>query len=298
MQKLFLHIISLLFSAFLAYSAAPLFAHEFHEDQKNNQLTQETQAQITSLSTGQYIQYLGNEGLFIQAEHAKVLFDPFFHHNLGIYQLVPDDLKQRILSGIPPYNNINAVFISHAHRDHFAVDDMVTYLTHFPQTKLVASEQAINQVKAYAKDNKITLDSSKLVSVSLNFGDSPFEIDVEHLNIDAVRIPHAGWPSRAEVENLVFRVTLDDEMTIMHMGDADVDIEHYLPHQSFWRKKTTHANFPPYWFLYSAEGRDILFEIINAEETIGIHVPMKVPMQLKSLQYRYFSKPEERFVLP
>jgi hypothetical protein len=53
-----------------------------------------------------------------------------------------------------------------------------------------------------------------------------------------VRIPHAGWPGRADIENLVFRVTLksqSESVTVMHMGDADDN--HYLPYKSHWQKR-------------------------------------------------------------
>jgi hypothetical protein len=79
----------------------------------------------------------------------------------------------------------------------------------------------------------------------------------------------------------------------MHMGDADPDDYHYLPYKAFWQKKSTDINFPPYWFLYSAEGRDILDNIIGAKANVGVHVPMEVPRQLIQSGRNYFSKPGE-----
>jgi hypothetical protein len=106
-----------------------------------------------------------------------------------------------------------------------------------------------------------------------------------------VRIPHAGWPARAEVENLVFRVTLPDGATVMHMGDADANDDHFLPQQMHWQQKVTNTAFPPYWFFYSAEGRDILEQIINAKQHIGVHVPVKVPKQLSTSGKMFYSAP-------
>ncbi len=51
-----------------------------------------------------------------------------------------------------------------------------------------------------------------------------------------IRIPHAGWPERASVSNLVFRITLDNNVTIMHMGDADSNDEHFQPYKDYWQK--------------------------------------------------------------
>ena len=69
--------------------------------------------------------------------------------------------------------------------------------------------------------------------------------------IDAVRIPHAGWPSRADIENLVFRVPLKNQgtsVTVMHLGDADPDADHYLQYKDHWQQRVSDTALPPYWF--------------------------------------------------
>ena len=246
-----------------------------------------------SPNTKNYVKYLGNEALFINVNNNKILFDPFFHDNISIYQLVPDFLKSKINNGIAPFNHINVIFISHAHRDHFAVDEVIKYLLKFPDTKLVAPQQAIDKVTAHLTKGDTSISPERLIGVKLGFGDQPWQLHLDGLTIDAVRIPHAGWPSRADIENIVFRVTLNDSSTIMHMGDADPDDNHYLPYRAFWQKQKTDINFPPYWFLYSAEGRDILDNIIGAKTNVGIHVPMEVPRQLIQSGRNYFSKPGE-----
>lgn len=277
---------SLFLLSFLSWASS---AHDFHQRDDNNH----QQITIKNGNKGE-VTYLGNEALFIQVDDSKILFDPFFHHNLGIYQLVPNHLKQSIISGKPPYNDIDAIFISHAHRDHFAVDIVVEYLNKHVNTQLVGSSQAIDQVKDYLSSEQIKLNGDRLVSVDLDFKSAPWQQVIGALQVDAVRIPHAGWPSRADVENLVFRVSLGNKATIMHMGDADPDDDHYLPYKTFWQSKTTDINFPPYWFLYSAEGRDILSLIIGAKKNMGIHVPMQVPSQLKSSTFPYFTKPGQQ----
>jgi hypothetical protein len=55
----------------------------------------------------------------------------------------------------------------------------------------------------------------------------------------------------------------------------------------------TDAALPPYWFYFSAEGRDILNDILNVKKSVGIHVPIQIPNQLKSIGQDYFSKPGE-----
>ncbi len=236
--------------------------------------------------------YLGNAAILVQGEQTKILFDPFFHKDFSIYQLVPEDFRQAIFQGTPPYSNIKFVFISHAHDDHFSANDLLNYLKRHTQVQLVAPKQAIDKLMALSEFslNKNAL-SPRLHAVSLGYGDMAWSKTINNTHISAVRIPHAGWPSRAEVENLVFRVTLDDGVTVMHMGDADPDDEHYLPYKQHWQQQAADTAFPPYWFFFSAEGRDILDELINAKQHIGVHVPVEVPKRLITSKKFFFFKP-------
>ena len=239
------------------------------------------------------VTYVANEAVLITNGDKKVLFDPFFHQAFGTYQLVPEETKQAIFSGTPPFDNLTAIFISHAHGDHFAAGDVLKYLQKYPNTQLIAPEQAVTELKELAEAKQIL---PQVTSVKLAFNQTPKTLEVAGLVIDAVRIPHAGWPGRANIENLVFRVTLKKQgssVTIMHMGDADPNDDHYLQYKDHWQKYVTDTAFPPYWFYFSAEGRDILSEVLNVKKSIGIHVPIDIPNQLKSSSEDYFSKPGE-----
>lgn len=236
------------------------------------------------------IRYLGNEAVMVTDGDSKVLFDPFFHNDYNIYTLVPDKIRQAIFTGEPPYDNVNALFISHAHGDHFAADDVLSFLIRHQQTQLVAPKQAIDQILVLPNAGKV---KQRLHAINLDYGEQAISLSVGAIKVEAVRIPHAGWPGRAEVENIVFRLTLDKNLTVMHLGDADPDDNHFLPHKEFWQHKVTDYAFPPYWFMLSEQGRGILDQRINAKDSIGIHVPTIVPESLQKTGRKYFSMPGE-----
>jgi L-ascorbate metabolism protein UlaG (beta-lactamase superfamily) len=241
--------------------------------------------------------YVANEAVLITNGDKKVLFDPFFHQAFGTYQLVPEETQQAIFSGTPPFDNLTAIVISHAHGDHFAAIDVLKYLQRYPNTQLIAPQQAVTELSALAGANQIL---PQVTSVKLAFKQTPKTLEVAGLVIDAVRIPHAGWPGRANIENLVFRVTLKNQntsVTVMHMGDADPNDDHYLAYKDHWQKRISDTALPPYWFYFSAEGMDILSDILNIKKSIGIHVPIKIPSQLKSSGHDYFSKPGEMRII-
>ena len=131
--------------------------------------------------------------------------------------------------------------------------------------------------------------------VDMEAGDAPQTITIGDITATAVRIPHAGWPApkRAAIQNMVYRVTLKDDATVIHMGDADPRRQHFIPHKEHWAERRTDTAFPPYWFLTSLQGRNILEDDMNVAKSIGVHVPLKIPAELKESGQDYFSKPGE-----
>ena len=62
-----------------------------------------------------------------------------------------------------------------------------------------------------------------------------------------------------------------------------------LGYKAHWQKQVTDTAFPPYWFFYSAEDRDILHEIINATHHVAVHVPVVISQRLIETKQPYFS---------
>ncbi len=89
----------------------------------------------------------------------------------------------------------------------------------------------------------------------------------------------------------------------MHFGDADPFDEHYAKAPEHWQERHTHFAMPPYWFLYSKEGRQILEDRIGASHAIGMHVPTDVPDDPASRREELqdvdlFTKPGETRAIP
>ncbi len=243
--------------------------------------------QSIEITTGE-VTYLGNTGLMVSHGDEQIMFDPFFHNHYNNYQLVPADIRTAIFDNETPYESIEMILISHAHGDHFDANDLVKYLKLNPKTKLIAPTQAVDQLKKH--DGFVGIEK-QIHGINLIYGDQPVEVELGEIKVEIVRIPHAGWPGRADVSNLVYRVTLNDELTVMHMGDADPDDIHFKPWANYWEKRVTDNAFPPYWFLTSESGKQILSDRINAKRHTGVHVPVKVPDELKNSGGEFFSQP-------
>ncbi len=230
--------------------------------------------------------YIANEAVMVTAEDIKVLFDPLPLTGFGTYPEVSQKDREAIMAGTPPFDGVDAVFISHAHRDHFSADAMNSFMAARAETRLVLPEQGLDMMqsaKGWSDDFLL-----RITSMALEFGGAPQSFVIGDIEASAVRIPHSGWPQRADVENLVYRVKLNDGVTIAHMGDADINPSHYVSYQEYWQDQTTNLAFPPYWIFLYPYGQDIL-KFMNVEESVGIHVPLKVPADLKASGADYFS---------
>lgn len=234
------------------------------------------------------VTYLGNEALMVEDSNKKILFDPFFHNTFNTYQAVPESIRIALFNGTAPYDNIDAIFVSHAHADHFSASDVELFLKRNTDAILIAPQQAIDNLGEISESLK-----ARLHSINLEYKEEPLTKMVNDIRFDVVRIPHAGWPQRADVSNLVFRVSLSDEVTVVHMGDADPNDEHFKPLMTHWNKQDVNTAFPPYWFFMNESGQFILSDRIQAKENIGVHVPTLVPNDLKLTGEQYFSQPGE-----
>jgi L-ascorbate metabolism protein UlaG (beta-lactamase superfamily) len=219
--------------------------------------------------------YLANAGVMIRHGNVTVLFDPLFRNGYGRYERVPADVERALFAGDPPWNDIDAVFISHHHGDHFDPGVMLDFLAAREEIELYAPAQAIDAIKARGADETVV---SRMTSVALAYGDPPLSFDEDGLRIDAVRVPHSGWPERmTDVENIAWRVTLSGAATVIHLGDADTRVAHFEQHSEHWSSPVTDLAMPPYWYFLSAGGREILDDELKPRHAIGVHVPADVP---------------------
>ena len=223
--------------------------------------------------------YLANEGVMLTRGDTSVLFDPLFDNGFGRYRLMPEAMQAALLAGTAPFEDVDAVFVSHAHGDHFAADLMLAYLRAQTSVRLYAPMQAVLSMRRTASDADSAL-FDRVTGMDLEVGDDGVRLELEGIVIDAVRIPHSGWPDRmTDIENIAFRVTLGDVVSVVHLGDAVVSDEHFGAQRKFWEQRANTLALPPYWFFLSAEGRDILASDLNADRAIGIHVPEDIPKE-------------------
>ena len=221
--------------------------------------------------------YIANMGAMVERGDTKVLFDPLFRNNFDLYDPVPEAIEAALLAGSEPWDSIDAVFISHYHEDHFDPATILELLRTQSTVHLYAPEQAAAAIRELVANGEDSV-FGRVHGLTLANGETSTDVELGALLIEAIRIPHGGWPNRhAHVENLVFRVTIDSHTTVMHLGDAEAADDLYTAQPEHWQEKRTHFAMPPYWFFLSDEGRQILEHRIAADTAVGMHVPEEIP---------------------
>ncbi len=216
--------------------------------------------------------YLGNEGVMVVHGETKILFDAFYADGFGQYALVPDAITETMMQGAPPYDGVDAIFVSHVHGDHFTAEPAIAYMRANPTVRLYAPQQVHDAiVNSGVADNDPLL--ARVFGYDLGPEDRAIGFDVDGLSVAAVAIPHSG--NRPHIQNFAWRVTLDEETTVMHLGDAGTAVSDFSRHMQHFKSRKTNTAFPPYWFLGDRNGEMILRDIIKADRTIGLHVPKR-----------------------
>lgn len=245
---------------------------------------------ITAKNIPASAQYLGNEGVLIVNNNKKILFDPIFKQNYNRFTLVPKEIKEKLINSAAPFSTINAIFITHDHADHFHAAEVSDYLQKHKEVQLIAPTQVMKKLALQPNYQQF---KPQLHEVSLNIGDKPTSLNINNIHAEAVRIPHIGWPKRTEIENIVYRVTIDG-VTVLHLGDADINPQHYIPYAKFWADKITHHAFIPGVFAVDEHSTTSAKIQLNARNITYVHIPMQVPDKIKALAVDYFSKPGEK----
>jgi L-ascorbate metabolism protein UlaG (beta-lactamase superfamily) len=214
--------------------------------------------------------YVGNEGVLVRHGDSGALFDALFLESLGNYAVPDADARAAMDAGRPPFDAVDGVFVSHVHADHLDASRMLEYLLARPSVRAFGP-LALRDAVAAAGAEQDVLD--RIVVFDVQPGTPPQTHALEGLLVEVVAVPHAN-PQRFDgLQNLVFRVVLDETLTVMHLGDADMDPAPFAAQRDHWAARPVHGVFPPWWFLASPAGRAILEREIGADTVIGIHVP-------------------------
>lgn len=226
-------------------------------------------------------------------EGVKFLFDPLYDNHFGSLAELDDALIDRIVNGETPFDGIDAVFVSHAHGDHFSARHLNRMLAAQPSVAVVAPGQAVEAMR----QNDLWQDgfADRVTAIELRNGEAAKRFQIAGARIEAIRTPHSGWPDRhADVHNITFRVTSPSGARVMHMGDADPAEQHFVLNSRFFCCARSNLVMVPFWFFREPNADTLIDRTLNAEQAVGMHVPTDVPQFLVGSDREYFTEEGQR----
>ncbi|MDF2530430.1 MAG: hypothetical protein K0Q65_11 [Clostridia bacterium] len=207
--------------------------------------------------------YVANAGVLINIDGKKVLIDGLNNAEYPLYKSTPLEISEQITEGIPPFDHIDVMLITHNHSDHFDVESVVRFLNKNSDAAVISTNAVISAIKKQISDAV----EARLIEIQLE-KQCEKRIQVKGIDIVAFSLAHDG-KEHTEVHNLAFLI--DGSKRVLHLGDGAPKKENYEALQlNQYKIDLLIANFP-YVSLPSA--RNIIEKYIKPKKIAVVHLP-------------------------
>ena len=223
--------------------------------------------------------YIANSGVILRYKDTKVLIDGVHTKTPKPYFSVEHKTIEKMLLNKEPYNNIDLMFFTHHHSDHFEAEFTNEILRRNKHTQLVATTSVLDMLSKCSNYNElmaaqirpITLPLYK--SLQMNLNSIPFEV---------ISLSHDGETYKG-VENYAYLFEMKNK-AILHVGDAQASLSNFENAEIF--KKHVDYLIVPFPFIGLSAGRKIISNL-NPLKVIVTHLPEK---QYDKLDWIYNTK--------
>ncbi len=208
------------------------------------------------------VTYLANEGFMIEGGGRKALIDALFGEGLDGYAVVSPAQRTLLEQARGPFAEVDAVFATHFHDDHFNATAVLAHLTHNPQAFFFSTPQAADKLKATGKFDAI---KSRVVAALPKEGER-FHSGHRGLHVQLLNIHHG----RARpVENLGFIVEIAGKR-ILHIGDSEAEAAVFQKYEVV--KDRIEVAFLPFWYFFNEDFKRAVREQIQPRHIVVMHI--------------------------
>jgi len=229
-----------------------------------------------STESGVTITYLANEGIMISFGQKHVLVDALFRSRIPGYDHNDPDIQTKLESAQSPFDNINAILMTHYHADHFSVDAVTQHLLHNKNTVLVTSEQVAEQMQANS-------DAYEKVKSQIHPHDPTADAtsidEASGVRIEVVKLSHGGGRF-AETRNMGFIIHMGGKR-ILHVGDSQISKACFEPLKKF--AQGVDVACIPHWMLESKRGAAFIRDEVQPKHIVAFHI---MPEQAQAVTAR------------
>jgi L-ascorbate metabolism protein UlaG (beta-lactamase superfamily) len=215
------------------------------------------------------VRYVANSGMLLTINGTRFLIDAPIRDGIAPYATSPAEERARLENARPPYEDIDAILITHWHEDHFDADAAARLLAASPQTKLVASPEVVDRLLEVAPRL-----AGQTVSGGLTPGQSVV-VNFEHAPVRQLGLRHN--PTRRPAEGHM-GFLIGRKFAVLHVGDAEPTFGNFgvlldLPYIDPLVGLPIDVAFLPYWYLTDAASRKMVTTRIRPRRIVAMHVP-------------------------
>jgi len=267
------------------------------------------------------IRHLANSGFLISGHGRKILVDGLYGKAPQGFSALPVKTREALIAGEPPFDGITYVLVSHYHPDHYDTETVRQFLQNQqPEIWLPDEELRVKRLEGLAPLHPIRMQMSGDPASGAG-SDSGRDSQLADLGdgdtLSWFITRHSGLHYR-EMRVICFIVNIAGRR-LLFLSDADFDPAAVrsglsaagaaLAGQTAWAGPHSQEGaftfdriFANPLFLDLPGGREILFEILDAEEIVVTHIPLKEDdiYDLRSLPKRCieaYSLPREKIRL-
>lgn len=214
------------------------------------------------------IRYIANAGFLIEYMGKKIMIDAIHVKQIDPYYNIDNQTINKIINGVPPFDNISLFLFTHYHPDHFDGEAILQTLSNHPNTKLFSSKQTVEYLKGLSLydislEQQLIYDELELNTIK--------DFNINGIRFSALSLTHDGKNFK-DIVNFAYLLNFKGQR-IYHCGDAKPDLKNY---ENLGLNKL-HIDYAllgfPYITLPSA--RKVINEYIKPEKVLLMHMPNK-----------------------
>ena len=217
---------------------------------------------LASIAIAPKIRYVANAGMLVAVSGRRFLIDAPIRDGIAPYATSSTEERARLEEAQEPYDNVDAILITHWHEDHFSAEAVAAHLSRNARTILVSSPEVIDRLRSIAP----TVRGAQLRAVLPAPGRAE-AVDVGGVPVHVLRIRHN--PARRLPEQHV-GFLVGGAPTVLHVGDADPAPDNFALLKTL---PSIDVALLPFWYVSDAGNRQLVADAIRPRRVVAVHVP-------------------------